>query len=219
MAAGSTGWRRADVPAVDAACAALAEGGIALLIESDAPDSGADLLFAASLATPESMAFVVRHGSGLVCAALGEPDADRLGLPRMVWYADQPRGGSFAVTIDARDGITTGISAVDRTRTVRLLADPHSTAHDFTRPGHVIPIRADGAGVLGRPGRAEAALDLLTLAGAGTVGVLCRLVSEVQPTELADGDEVRDFALRHGRPLVSVEDVVAYRRAVASVAV
>jgi len=204
---------------VESTCAALRDGGIALLVESGSPATGADLVLAASCATPEAMALVVRHGSGIVFAALPEHDADRLGLPRMVWYAEPPRGASFAVTIDARDGISTGISAADRMRTVRLLADPATTAGDFTRPGHVIPIRAHAAGVLGRPGRAEAALELLGFADAGTVGVLCRLVSAVQPTELAAPDEIADFAAQHRWPVVSVEDVVAYRRAEVSVAI
>src|SRR5690606_16309204 len=145
--------------------------------------------------------FMVRHTSGFICVALPERDADRLELPPMYPVNQDRRGTAYAVTVDAREGVSTGISAADRAHTIRLLADPATTPADLSRPGHVVPLRAKPGGVLRRPGHTEAAVDLARLAGLRPAGALCELVND-------DGTmmrlpDLRRFAERHGLTLVT----------------
>ena len=197
---------------VEQAIADIAAGKPVVVVDdADREDEG-DLIFAAEHATPELLAFTVRYGSGYVCVALAESDADRLELPPMYHANQDRRGTAYTVTVDAREGITTGISAADRAHTTRLLADPASSSADFARPGHVVPLRAKDGGVLRRPGHTEAAVDLATLAGLRPAGVLCEIVSEQHPTEMARPRELRSFADRHGLTMTSIADLIAYRR-------
>lgn len=136
------------------------------------------MIFAAERATPELTAFMVRYTSGYICVSLSEGDCDRLDLPPMFHPNEDQRGTAYTVTVDARDGVSTGISATDRAHTIRLLAQANSTPGDFTRPGHVVPLRARTGGVLRRAGHTEAAADLASLAGLRPAGVLCELVSQ-----------------------------------------
>src|SRR5436190_10870868 len=178
---------------VERAIADIAAGKAVVVVDdADREDEG-DLIFAAELATPELAAFMVRYTSGYICAPITEAVADRLDLPPMFRVNQDRRGTAYTVTVDAREGVTTGISAGDRARTIRLLADPAATAADLSRPGHVVPLRAKEGGVLRRPGHTEAAVDLAELAGLQPAGVLCEIVSEQDPAGMARGDELRVF--------------------------
>lgn len=192
------------------AIAAVASGRAAVVVDDTAADRAAYLVFAADAATPTLMAFTVRHTSGYVRAALPAGECERLGLPPMCGQADD-HAAAQRVTVDWC-GTDTGISATDRARTVLALATADSCAADFRRPGHVVPVRTAEHGVLGRPGVAEAAVDLAGLAGRRPAGVLCEIVSRVNPTGIAGGAESAQFALEHGLALVTIGELVAYRR-------
>ncbi len=198
---------------VEYAISQIAAGRAVVVIDDEDRENEGDLIFAAELATPELVAFMVRYTSGYVCVPITEAEADRLDLPPMSRINQDPRGTAYTVTVDAKVGNSTGISAVDRARTIRLLADPNSVAADFSRPGHVVPLRARDGGVLVRPGHTEAAVDLAVLAGLKPAGVLCEIVSEKDPLGMARTEELRVFADDHDLALISIADLIAYRRA------
>jgi 3,4-dihydroxy 2-butanone 4-phosphate synthase/GTP cyclohydrolase II len=197
---------------VERALVDLAAGKAVLVIDDEDRENEGDLIFAAQLATPELVAFMVRYTSGYICVPITEANADRLDLPPMFRVNQDRRGTAYTVTVDAREGISTGISASDRAHTVRLLADPATTSADLSRPGHIVPLRARDGGVLRRPGHTEAAVDLARLAGLAPAGVLCEVVSEKDPSGMARADELRTFADEHGLALISIADLIAYRR-------
>src|SRR5881398_570471 len=197
---------------IDEAVAAVKAGRPVVVVDDADRENEGDLIFAAELATPELVAFMVRHTSGFICVPLAAEDCDRLELPPMYHTNQDRRGTAYTVTVDAREGVSTGISASDRAHTIRLLADPDSTAADFSRPGHVVPLRAKDGGVLRRPGHTEAAVDLAVLAGLRPAGVLCEMVSEKDPIGMARTDELRVFADEHDLALISIADLIAYRR-------
>ena len=197
---------------VDRALVDLAAGKAVLVINDEDRENEGDLIFAAQLATPELVAFMVRYTSGYICVPITEANADRLDLPPMFRVNQDRRGTAYTVTVDAREGISTGISASDRAHTIRLLADPATTSADLSRPGHIVPLRARDGGVLRRPGHTEAAVDLARLAGLAPAGVLCEVVSEKDPSGMARADELRTFADEHGLALISIADLIAYRR-------
>ncbi|MGC9668607.1 bifunctional 3,4-dihydroxy-2-butanone-4-phosphate synthase/GTP cyclohydrolase II [Planosporangium sp. 12N6] len=195
---------------IERAIADIAAGRPVIVVDDEDRENEGDLIFAAELATPELLAFTVRYTSGFICAPLTQGDADRLDLPPMFHTNQDRRGTAYTVTVDAREGISTGISAADRARTIRLLADPATTPADLARPGHVVPLRARKGGVLRRPGHTEAAIDLAELAGLRPAGVLCELVND-------DGTmmrlpELERFAKEHDLTLISIADLIAYRR-------
>ena len=196
---------------IERAIAEIKSGKPVIVIDDEDRENEGDLIFAAELATPELVAFMVRYTSGYICVPLTEADANRLDLPPMYHTNQDRRGTAYAVTVDAREGVTTGISASDRAHTIRMLADPESRATDFARPGHVVPLRAKDGGVLRRPGHTEAAVDLAVLAGLHPAGVLCEVVSEKDPAGMARTDELRVFADEHDLALVSIADLIAYR--------
>ncbi|GGM01213.1 bifunctional 3,4-dihydroxy-2-butanone-4-phosphate synthase/GTP cyclohydrolase II [Nakamurella endophytica] len=198
---------------VDYALAEIAAGRAVVVVDDEDRENEGDLIFAAELATPELIAFMVRYTSGYVCVPITESEADRLNLPPMYHTNQDRRGTAYTVTVDAKEGVSTGISAADRAHTIRKLADPASVPGDFSRPGHVVPLRAREGGVLVRPGHTEAAVDLARMAGLSPVGVLCEIVSEKDPLGMARTDELRVFADDHGLALISIADLVAYRRA------
>ncbi|HVM26187.1 MAG TPA: bifunctional 3,4-dihydroxy-2-butanone-4-phosphate synthase/GTP cyclohydrolase II [Mycobacteriales bacterium] len=202
----------AAVDPVDRALVALAAGRAVVVVDDDDPRSEGNLLFAAEKATTALMAFTIRHTSGFVSAAMTAADLDRLQLPLMVSAEGDRLRTAWTVTVDARDGVGTGVSAADRARTVQVLADPASTSGDLTRPGHVHPLRALDGGVLRRAGHTEAAVDLCRLAGLAPVGVLSGVVSERDDSGMARLDELTEFALRHDLCIVSVADLIARRR-------
>ena len=197
---------------VERAIADIKEGKAVVVVDDEDRENEGDLIFAAELATPELVAFMVRYTSGYICVPLTEADADRLDLPPMFRVNQDRRGTAYAVTVDAREGVSTGISAADRAHTIRLLADPATNAADLARPGHIVPLRARDGGVLRRPGHTEAAVDLAVLAGLHPAGVLCEVVSEKDPAGMARGEELRIFADEHGLSMISIADLIAYRR-------
>ena len=195
---------------VAAAVRAFGEGEIVVVTDDDDRENEGDLVIAASLCTPEKMAFIIRNTCGIVCTPMTRADAKRLKLDAMVADNDSPHGTAFTVTIDYRHGTTTGISAEDRTATARALANGNCGAEDFVRPGHIFPLVAKEGGVLMRSGHTEAAVDLCRLAGLPPVGVICELVND--DGSVMRGPQVTDFAREHGLKRVSVADLIAYRQ-------
>ncbi|ORA33207.1 hypothetical protein BST20_23220 [Mycobacterium branderi] len=192
---------------VSAAIAAVAAGDPIIVLDDD--HHCGDLIFAAESATTRLMAFTVRYTSGFICVALPAEQCDRLGLPPM-----HPCNGdelTYRVAVDMRDN-GTGISAAARAKTAVALSRADSSPGDFVRPGHVLPVEARPGGVLERAGHAEAALDLVRLAGRRPAAVLCTLMSERIPGETAEPAELRDFAARHGLQVVSIAALTDYRR-------
>lgn len=197
---------------VERAIADITAGKAVVVVDDEDRENEGDLIFAAELATPELMAFMVRHSSGYVCVGMDSADCDRLGLPPMVARNEDVRGTAYTVTVDAAEGVDTGISATDRARTVRLLADPTSTVATFNRPGHVVPLRAKRGGVLVRQGHTEAAVDLARAANLAPAGALCEIVSKEDPTTMARLPELRRFADEHDLALISIEQLQDWRR-------
>src|SRR5450755_1571402 len=163
---------------VEAVVAAFARGEILIVADDDDRENEGDLFVAASLCTPEKMAFIIRNTSGIVCAPLAPEEARRLHLDPMVALNDAPLGTAFTVSVDVRHGLSTGISAEERTNTVRALANGNNGASDFVRPGHVFPLVAKEGGVLMRSGHTEAAIDLCKLAKVAPVAVICELAND-----------------------------------------
>ncbi|WP_276652967.1 bifunctional 3,4-dihydroxy-2-butanone-4-phosphate synthase/GTP cyclohydrolase II [Corynebacterium vitaeruminis] len=195
---------------IDDAIADIAAGKAVVVVDSEDRENEGDIIFAAEKATPELVAFMVRYSSGYICAPLTEADCDRLGLPPMTSKNEDARDTAYTVTVDAATG-TTGISARSRSETIRRLANPDSVRADFTRPGHVVPLRARDGGVLVREGHTEAAVDLARLAGLRPAGVLCEVVSEDDPTDMARAPELRRFADEHDLKLISIEQLRHWR--------
>ncbi|GAC57313.1 riboflavin biosynthesis protein RibBA [Gordonia hirsuta DSM 44140 = NBRC 16056] len=203
---------KVTLDSVERALADIAAGKAVVVIDDEDRENEGDLVFAAEMATPELVAFMVRYSSGYVCVPMESEDCDRLGLPPMYSVNQDKHGTAYTVTVDAREDIGTGISAADRATTIRKLALEDSQAHDFTRPGHVVPLRAKEGGVLRRPGHTEAAVDLARLAGLRPAGVICEVVSQKEPGEMAQTDELRVFADEHDLALISIADLIAWRR-------
>jgi 3,4-dihydroxy 2-butanone 4-phosphate synthase/GTP cyclohydrolase II len=184
--------------------------GRAVVLHGDRGELAGDhhLLLAAELASPHDVAFMVRHTSGFIRAILTQTDADRLELPAMYSLDRPPNSTSYAVTVDAGDNITTGISATDRCTTLRTLADPATVASQLRRPGHVVPVRAHDLGLIRRPGYAEAVVDLMRIAGLRPAGALSELVSDQgTPMSAAQADE---FGRAHRLPVVSVSAILEH---------
>ncbi len=201
-----------DFKGIERAIAEIAAGNAVVVVDDEDRENEGDLIFAAEKATPELVAFMVRYTSGYICVPLPESDCDRLDLPPMYHTNQDRRGTAYTVTVDAAAGVSTGISATDRAHTMRLLADPDSRPADFTRPGHVVPLRAREGGVLRRPGHTEAAIDLARLAGLTPAGVLCELVSQKDDGDMARREELEIFAADHDLALITIADLIAYRR-------
>ena len=197
---------------IQRAIADIAAGRPVVVVDDEDRENEGDLIFAAEMATPELLAFMVRYTSGYVCVPLTDADCTRLDLPPMYHTNQDKRGTAYTVTVDAREGVTSGISAADRCRTIRLLADPDAKAVDFVRPGHVVPLRAKEGGVLRRPGHTEAAVDLARMAGLASAGVLCEIVSQKNENDMARREELEVFAADHDLALITIADLIAYRR-------
>ncbi len=189
---------------------AMVRGEIIVVTDDDDRENEGDLVCAASLCTPEKMAFIIRHCCGIVCAPMTAADARRLNLAPMVAANDAPLGTAFTVTVDVRHGLTTGISAEQRTNTVRALANGNMGAADFVRPGHVFPLISREGGVLTRSGHTEAAVDLCRLANLPHVAVICELANDDGTVMM--GDQITAFARTHGLKRISVADLIAYRQ-------
>jgi 3,4-dihydroxy 2-butanone 4-phosphate synthase/GTP cyclohydrolase II len=202
----------AEHTGVEAALGELRRGRLVVVVDDEDRENEGDLIMAAELATPEQMAFMIRHTSGLLCVAVTDERAEELRLPLMVDDGDDPRGTAFTVSVDLRVGTTTGVSASDRTRTVRAIADPGTRPSDLCRPGHVFPLRARPGGVLQRAGHTESAVDLCRLAGLEPAGVLAEITNE--DGTMARRADLRAFAAEHGLVTIAVADLVRYRRAI-----
>ncbi len=196
---------------IENAVAAFARGEIIIVADDDDRENEGDLFVAGSLCTPEKMAFIIRNTSGIVCAPLAIEEARRLHLDPMVALNDAPLGTAFTVSVDVRHGLTTGISAEERTNTVRALANGNSGASDFVRPGHVFPLVAKEGGVLMRSGHTEACVDFCRLAGVPPVGVLSELMND--DGTVMRGPELVTFAERHKLQRISIAELIAYRQA------
>jgi 3,4-dihydroxy 2-butanone 4-phosphate synthase / GTP cyclohydrolase II len=196
---------------VTAAVEAFGRGEIVVVTDDDDRENEGDLVMAAVHATPEKMAFIIRNTAGIVCTPIPTDTAHRLRLAPMVTENDAPHGTAFTVSIDYKHGTTTGISAEDRTATVRNLANNNAGASDFVRPGHVFPLIAKDGGVLMRSGHTEAAVDLCRLANLEPVGVICELVND--DGTVMRGPQIRAFAEKHKLKQISVDELIAYRQA------
>jgi 3,4-dihydroxy 2-butanone 4-phosphate synthase/GTP cyclohydrolase II len=195
---------------VEAALEALRAGRPVLVLDSEDRENEGDLVLAAETATEDWMAWTIRHSSGYLCAPVPDEIADRLELPLMVSENRDPLRTAYTVSVDAATGVTTGISAADRLRTVKVLADPGATPADLIRPGHILPLRARHGGVLTRPGHTEAAVDLVRLAGLSPVGVIGELVHD-------DGGMMRFDAVvalgrEFGLPVITIEQLIDHRQ-------
>jgi 3,4-dihydroxy 2-butanone 4-phosphate synthase / GTP cyclohydrolase II len=196
---------------IEQAIAAFGRGEIVVVTDDDDRENEGDLFVAGSLCTPEKMAFIIRHTSGIVCAPLSLEQARRLHLDPMVSANDAPLGTAFTVSVDVKHGLTTGISSEERNNTARAIANPNMGASDFVRPGHVFPLIAREGGVLMRSGHTEACVDLCRLAGLPPVGVLAELVND--DGSVKRGAEVAAFAKQHKLAQVSIADIIAWRQA------
>jgi len=196
------------------AIAAVGRGEMVVVVDDLNRENEGDFIMAADHCTDLDMARIVRYSSGVVCVAMESERLEDLELPPMVTNNQDPKETAFHVTVDAtpEHGISTGISATDRAKTIQLLADPTSKPTDFSRPGHIFPLRARKGGVLTRDGHTEASVDLARLAGCNPCGVLCEIVSEENPTEMMRLPEIKRFCRRHGFVLTSIVDLAQYRR-------
>lgn len=195
---------------IEDAIDAIKAGRAVVVIDDEDRENEGDLIFAAAHATAELTAFMIRYTSGYICVGMDGATLDRLGLPPMTAVNEDRRGTAYAISVDARDVVGSGISAEDRAQTIRTLADTATEPYDLTRPGHVMPLRAVSGGVLRRAGHTEAAVDLTRLAGLSPAGALCELVND-------DGTmmrlyDCRRFATEHELPLVSIADLIRFRR-------
>jgi 3,4-dihydroxy 2-butanone 4-phosphate synthase / GTP cyclohydrolase II len=196
---------------IEDAVATIAAGGIVVVVDDEDRENEGDLIMAAEFATPEKIAFFIKHTSGLICAPISNQRADELDLPLMVARNTESQRTAFTVTVDYRHGTTTGISAVDRAATIRSLIDPATRPEDLARPGHIHVLRARQGGVLKRAGHTEAAIDLARMAGLFPAGVLCEVVTEDR-MGMARVPELELFAKRHELPIISIAELIRYRR-------
>jgi 3,4-dihydroxy 2-butanone 4-phosphate synthase/GTP cyclohydrolase II len=196
--------------AVADAVAAIARGEAVVVVDDEDRENEGDLVFAASKATPALVAFMIRHTSGVVCAPLPGAELDRLQLPPMTRVNEDAKGTAYTVSVDAREGVSTGISAADRARTIRVLADSATEPFDLTRPGHVFPLRAVPGGVLVRAGHTEASVDLARLAGLAPAGAIAELVHD--DGTMMRAPACRAFADEHGLLMISIADLIAHIR-------
>lgn len=195
---------------IEEAVAALKGGGMAVVVDDEARENEGDLIMAASRATPEAMAFMIRHTGGVICVPMLGDRLEALQLPLMVQDNTESYRTAFSVSVDAVEGTTTGISAVDRCATVRALAHPETQPGDLRRPGHIFPLYYREGGVLKRAGHTEAAIDLCRMGGLPPVAVISELMND--DGTMKRGEELRKFAREHALPLLSVADLVKYRR-------
>lgn len=195
---------------VEDAIEAIKAGKVVVVVDDEDRENEGDLVFAAAKATTELAGFMIRYTSGVICVAMEGPELDRLGLPPMTYVNEDRKGTAYAVSVDARDGIDTGISAADRARTIKVLCDSASEPYDLTRPGHVFPLRAMPGGVLRRPGHTEASVDLARLAGLAPAGAIAEVVHD--DGSMMRAPALREFANEHGLVMISIADLIAYRR-------
>ena len=195
---------------VQRAIAEIAAGRAVVVVDDADRENEGDIIFAASKATPALLAFTIRHTSGVICVPMLGAELDRLALPLMTAHNNERMRTAFTISVDARDGVTTGISAADRARTVRTLVDSATEPYELVKPGHVFPLRYTEGGVLRRPGHTEAAVDLARLAGLEPAGVLAEVVND--DGSMARPPALRAFADEHGLALISIAQLIEHRR-------
>jgi 3,4-dihydroxy 2-butanone 4-phosphate synthase/GTP cyclohydrolase II len=200
---------RVKLDPVERAIADIAAGKAVVVVDDEDRENEGDIIFAAAKATPRLMAFTIRHSSGVICVPMPAELLDRLEIPLMTPHNRDRMRTQFTISVDARDGVTTGISAADRAHTARVLADSATEPWEVTRPGHVFPLRYREGGVLSRRGHTEAAVDLARLAGLTPVGVLVEIVND--DGTMKRGAELREFADENGLAMISIDDLVRYR--------
>jgi 3,4-dihydroxy 2-butanone 4-phosphate synthase / GTP cyclohydrolase II len=194
---------------VEDAIEAFREGGIVIVVDDEDRENEGDFAIAAEKVSPGAINFMARHGRGLICLSLSGERLDQLQIPMMVEENTSKLGTAFTVSIEAKHGITTGISAADRARTILTAIDPRTRPDDLARPGHVFPLRARPGGVLERAGQTEASVDLARLAGLSPAGVICEIMNE--DGTMARAPQLADVARAHGLKMVSVAEIIAYR--------
>ncbi|HEX2730418.1 MAG TPA: 3,4-dihydroxy-2-butanone-4-phosphate synthase [Polyangiaceae bacterium] len=194
---------------VRAALDEIRAGRMVILVDDEDRENEGDLVFAAERVTPEHINFMAKHARGLICLTLTEAQVDRLELPMMTWRSGPPLGTAFTLSIEARHGVTTGISAADRARTVQVASSPTATAEDIVTPGHVFPLRARNGGVLVRTGQTEGSVDLARLAGLQPAGVICEIMND--DGTMARMPDLERFAAQHGLQILTVADLIRYR--------
>ena len=199
------------VERVERALEALRNGRGVMVLDDENRENEGDMVFAAETMTVEQMALTIRHGSGIVCLCLTEERRQQLELPMMVTHNSSQFQTAFTVTIEAAQGVTTGVSASDRLTTIRAAIADNAKPSDLNRPGHVFPLRAQPGGVLSRRGHTEATIDLVSMAGFKPAGVLCELTND--DGSMAHAPEVILFAKQHDMHVLTIEDLVAYRQA------
>jgi 3,4-dihydroxy 2-butanone 4-phosphate synthase/GTP cyclohydrolase II len=187
----------------------IAAGGMVVVVDDADRENEGDLIMAAEWATPEALAFIVRHGSGIVCVSMEASRLEQLRLPLLTEHGTEVMDTAFTLTVDARHGTSTGVSAADRARTIRALIASETEPDDLRRPGHVFPLRSKAGGVLERAGHTEAALDLARLADLYPAGILCEVVND--DGTMARLPDLERFAAEHDLPIVSVAELIAYR--------
>ncbi len=198
-----------ELDSIEDAIAAIAEGELVVVVDDTDRENEGDLIMAAAKATPEKIAFMIRHTSGILCVPMTAERADKLNLPPMVANNIDPMRTAFTVSVDYKKGMTTGISAEERTNTVRALANDNCSGSDFIKPGHIFPLIARDGGVLTRSGHTEAGTDLAKLAGLEPAGVLAEIVNDDGTVKRLDG--LIPFAREHGLKIISIEDLISYR--------
>ena len=204
---------QAYIKHVEAAMEDLRQGKPVILTDNPERENEGDFIFPAEMITPDMMNFIIRHSSGIVCLALFEQDIKKLELPPMVPMHENTslRGTPFTVSIDAKTGISTGVSAIDRVKTVQAAIHDHAKAADLVRPGHIFPLYAKEGGVLERPGHTEGSVDLMKLAGLKPAAVLCEVMNP--DGTMAKGTKLAEFAKEHAIKILSIEDIISYRMA------
>jgi 3,4-dihydroxy 2-butanone 4-phosphate synthase/GTP cyclohydrolase II len=195
---------------IDEAIDAIRSGKFVIVVDDADRENEGDLTIAAQFVTPEAINFMATHGRGLICLCLTPERCDELELRPMTEHNETPLGTAFTVSIEAREGVSTGISAHDRARTIQVAIDPGSTPGDLIQPGHVFPLRARPGGVLERAGQTEASVDLARLAGLNPAGVVCEIMNE--DGSMARVSDLVGFCERHGLKMVTVADLIEYRR-------
>ena len=199
----------AGLNSVEDIVADLRAGRMVIVMDDEDRENEGDLIMAAELATPEAVAFMIRHASGIICVPMEEEQLTRLDLPQMVATNSESHRTAFTVSVDVRVGTTTGVSSGDRAATIRALADSRSKPLDFARPGHIFPLRSRRGGVLVRTGHTEAAVDLCRLAGMQAAGVICEVMND--DGTMARRPQLEAFAVRHGLKIGTIADLIRYR--------
>lgn len=201
--------RPANFASVEEILAELRAGRMVIILDDEDRENEGDFIMAAEHATPEAVAFMIRHSSGIICVPMEDEALARLDLPQMVPNNDEAYRTAFTVSVDYRFGTTTGVSSSDRSATIRALADPSSSPGDFARPGHIFPLRPRPGGVLVRAGHTEATMDLCKMAGLRPAGVLCELMND--DGSMARRPEIEEFARKHNLKIGTIADLIRHR--------